>query len=48
VTGDSNREDLVVTRAIDRAGTGVGVDCDVGRMGVEGSLGDIGQVVRVL
>jgi hypothetical protein len=35
-------EDLVATRAINRAGTGVGLRCDVGRLGQEGSLGDIG------
>lgn len=39
---ETSVEDLVATRAINRAGTGVGLRCDVGRLGQEGSLGDIG------
>lgn len=45
ITGETNQEDLVARRAVRRAGTGVGVRCDVGRMGQEGSLGDIGMCV---
>jgi hypothetical protein len=42
ITTETSVEDLVATRAINRAGTGVGLRCDVGRLGQEGSLGDIG------
>lgn len=42
VTASSNADDPMVARYVARAGTGVGVGCDVGRVGVEGSLGDIG------
>lgn len=42
ITGETSVEDLVATRAVGRAGTGVGIRCDVGRMGQEESLGDIG------
>jgi hypothetical protein len=43
ITSDTNVEDLVAVRAVSRAGAGVGIRCDPGRMGVEGSLGDIGE-----
>ena len=43
ITSDTNVEDLVAVSAVNRAGTGVGIRCDTGRMGIEGSLGDIGK-----
>lgn len=43
VTESSNADDPLVGRYVARAGSGVGVSCDVGRVGVEGSLGDIGM-----
>jgi hypothetical protein len=45
VTDFSNIDDPLVVRYLRRAGSGVGVTCDVGRVGVEGSFGDIGQSV---
>lgn len=44
VTEDTSIEDLIATRAINFAGTGVGIKCDVGRMGVEGGQGDLGKL----
>lgn len=43
VTGMANRDDPLVRRYLVRAGSGVGGTCDVGRVGVDGSLGDIGM-----
>lgn len=45
VTDFSNIDDPLVVKYLKRAGSGVGVTCDVGRVGVEGSFGDIGQSV---
>ncbi|KAJ9098831.1 hypothetical protein QFC20_005885 [Naganishia adeliensis] len=45
VTESSNADDPLVGRYVARAGSGVGVSCDVGRIGVEGSLGDIAQII---
>lgn len=45
ITEFSNIDDPLVSRYLRRAGTGVGVTCDVGRVGTEGSFGDIGQSV---
>ena len=44
ITSDTNVEDLVAARAVNRAGLGIGIRCDPERMGVEGSLGDIGKL----
>lgn len=43
VNENSNRDDPLVGRYVSRAGSGVGISCDVGNVGVEGSLGDIGE-----
>jgi hypothetical protein len=48
VSDSSNADDPLVGRYVARAGSGVGVSCDVGRIGVEGSLGDIGMSSRAL
>ncbi|KAI5451663.1 hypothetical protein NCC49_001644 [Naganishia albida] len=45
VNENSNRDDPLVGRYVSRAGPGVGISCDVGRVGVEGSLGDIAQII---
>lgn len=42
VSESSNADDPLVGRYVSRAGSGVGLSCDVGRIWVEGSLGDIG------
>ena len=39
---NANADDPLIRAYIARAGAGVGVACDVGRAGVDGSLGDIG------
>jgi hypothetical protein len=43
VSESSNADDPLVGRYVSRAGSGVGLSCDVGRIGVEGSLGDLGK-----
>ncbi|GHJ88979.1 hypothetical protein NliqN6_5381 [Naganishia liquefaciens] len=45
VDPSANVDDPLVRAYLERAGTGVGVACDVGRAGVGGSLGDIAQIV---
>jgi hypothetical protein len=46
VMGSANRDDPLVRRYVARAGAGVGMSCDVGRAGVDGSFGDIGESLR--
>ncbi|KAJ9119042.1 hypothetical protein QFC22_003533 [Naganishia vaughanmartiniae] len=48
VTEFSNVDDPLVLRYLRRAGSGVGVSCDVGRVRVEGSLGDINGTISSL
>ncbi|KAK8850383.1 hypothetical protein IAR55_004301 [Kwoniella newhampshirensis] len=45
ITGQSTSEDLVVVAASTDAGTGVGANCEIGRVGHRGSSGDIALIV---
>lgn len=43
ISSESSVEDLVTIQAVREAGVGVGVRCRVGRAGVDGQYGDIGE-----